>query len=316
MASSDIRFVENVTATLGEGPLWSQHDSALYWVDTMQSKLMRLRAPYTNAEVRDLPYRPSCLAAIGRDHLFVVYKKGVGLFRFESGEAKQLPLSGVSFENEIFNDGICDRHGRMWVGTRDRDVKEPRGSLYSIGPDLNATKHSSGFIVSNGIAISPDNKTLYHTDSRPGQIDAYNFDSARGALSNRRIFLDYRDQHGHPDGCTVDSEGCVWVAEVGAGRVVRYTPAGKVDREIKTPVIKPTSVMFGGDNMSTLFITSMRYGVSEQDLAAMPQSGKLMMIDVGIRGLPEPDFVISPAHVANAKAPLPRGEPRKREMST
>jgi sugar lactone lactonase YvrE len=298
-----LRFVEDFTATIGEGPLWSPHDEALYWIDTVQKKLVRLRAPFTKSEIRDLPYRPSCLAGVHGGGLLVVYKKGIGLFDFDSGTPSQLPLAGVSFDNEIFNDGACDSAGRLWVGTRDRDVKSPVGALYRIGPDLVASKHADKLVVSNGIAWSPDYRTFYHTDSRPGRIDAYDFDAASGTISNRRVFLDYAGKPGHGDGCTVDAEGGLWVAEIGGSRVARYTPDGAFDREIVLPIKKPTSVMFGGPNLSTLFITSMRYGLTEAELASMPQSGMLLAVDAGVRGVPEPDFILAADKAAKAKAP-------------
>jgi sugar lactone lactonase YvrE len=303
LPDSNIRFVTDFAAVIGEGPLWSPHHAALYWIDTVTRKLMRMRAPFEKSEIRDLPYRPSCLASLPDGRLLVGYKKGVGLFDFDRGQALQLPLEGVSFENEIFNDGACDAAGRLWIGTRDRNVSSPLGALYRIGPDLKAERQADKLIVSNGLAWSPDGRTMYHTDSRPGRIDAYDFDMKAGRISNRRVFMDYASKHGHADGCTMDAEGCLWVAEVEGSRVARYSPEGKLDREIRLPVPKPTSVMFGGEKLSTLFVTSMRYGLSEEELAAAPNSGMIMAIDLDVQGLPEPDFILSEATEARAEAP-------------
>jgi len=287
-----LHVIEDFAATIGEGPLWSARHQALFWIDTVNKKIMRTRAPFTAAESRDLPYKPSCLALLHDDRLLVGYKKGIGLFDFDSGEAEQLPLRGVSFEHQIFNDGACDGAGRLWIGTRDRNVRDPVGALYSIGPDLVAREHVDGVVLSNGIAWSPDGRTMYHTESGgAGRIDAYDFDATRGTLSNRRIFIDYAGRGpGHGDGCTVDAEGYLWVAEVQGSRVARYAPDGRLDREIPMPVSRPTSVMFGGLDYTTLFVTSMRYGLSADDIEAMPYAGMLFVLDAGLRGVPENPF--------------------------
>ena len=147
-----------------------------------------------------------------------------------------------------------------------------------------------GFVISNGRAWSPDDKTMYHTDSVPGRIDAYDFDLAAGTLSNRRVLIDYAGKGCRPDGCTVDAQGCLWVAEVEGWRVARYRPDGTLDSQIALPFRKPSSVMFGGDDLRTLFITSVTAGLSEQELAQQPNAGMLMAVDVGVAGLPEPRF--------------------------
>lgn len=284
-----VRFIDDFAATLGEGPLWSPHDQALYWLDTMQKKLLRLRWPGGRTEARDLPYRPSCMAFLADGRLIIAYKKGIGLFEFDSGKAEQLALSGVRFDNEIFNDGACDRAGRFWIGTRDREATKPNGALYRLGPDLAATRTTTGLVVSNGMAWSPDGRTFYHTESRPGRIDAYDFDVATGAITNPRPFLEYQGKGRRPDGCTVDAEGGLWVAEIDGARVARYRPDGRLDREIMLPIPRPTSVMFGGDGLATLFITSMRHGVADTDLGD-PRHGMLMAIEPGVRGMEEPAF--------------------------
>ena len=150
---------------------------------------------------------------------------------------------------------------------------------------------SGKFVVSNGIVFSPDGRTLYHTDSRPGRIDRYDFDVDTGTLSNRRVFLDYADEGGrHPDGCTVDAQGGLWVAEINGWRVARYTPEGRLDRELRVPVSKPTSVMFGGKDLSTLFITTMRFGLPDDELERQPFAGRLFRADPGFTGVPEHEF--------------------------
>jgi len=131
---------------------------------------------------------------------------------------------------------------------------------------------------------------MYHTDSRPGRIDAYEYDEVTGTLGSCRRFLDYAGKGRRPDGCTTDADGFLWVAEIDGARVARYAPDGTLEREIALPVTKPSSVAFGGPDLSTLFITTISYGLTEAERAAQPWAGKLLAMNTPFRGLPEPPF--------------------------
>jgi sugar lactone lactonase YvrE len=196
----------------------------------MRRRLFRLRDGVT--EQRDLPYRPSCLAPLEGRGLLVGYKKGIGRFDFESCRAVQLPIAGADLGEVSFNDGICDAAGRLWIGTRHREASAPVGALYRIDGDLALARVRDGLIVSNGIAFSPDGRRMYHADSRPGRIHAYDFDVRAGTLSAPRVLIDYAGTGRRPDGCTVDAEGFRWVAEIDGWRVARYDPEGRLVREI------------------------------------------------------------------------------------
>ena len=288
MVQPDIRLVGDYTAVVGEAPLWSEAERAFYFLDTMQRQLVRLRDGVT--ETRALPYRPSCLTPIaGTNALLVGYKKGVGSFDFDTGRAEQWPVAGAELEVVSFNDGACDDSGRLWIGTRHREASEPVGSLYRVEPDLSLSPARGGLVVSNGIAFSPDGRRMYHADSRPGRIDAYDLDVATGTLSAPRMLLDYRGKGRRPDGCTVDAEGFLWVAEIDGWRVARYDPDGRLEREIMLPVQKPTLLGFGGEGYGTLFVTSIAYGLDEAARAEQP-AGRVMTIETGCRGLPERPF--------------------------
>jgi sugar lactone lactonase YvrE len=280
----------DLVAITGEAPIWSAQEQALYWIDGQQRQIMRLSMPARIAEVRRLPYRPSCLALLPERGLLIGYKKGIGTFDFATGEAVALPLHDVVLDIVSFNDGACDAAGRLWIGTRHRDASAPVGALYCIGPGMTVRRVIDGLIVSNGIAFSPDGRTMYHTDSRPGRIDAYAFDPDNGSLGSCRRLIDYAGKGRRPDGCTVDADGFLWVAEIDGARVARYAPDGTLEREIALPVSKPSSVAFGGTDLSTLFITTIRYGLTDAQRSAQPWAGKLLAVETGFRGLPEPPF--------------------------
>jgi sugar lactone lactonase YvrE len=148
----------------------------------------------------------------------------------------------------------------------------------------------SNLVCSNGIAFSPDDRTMYHTDTGAGRIYAYDYDIAAGDVANRRVLADFVGQTGRPDGCTIDAEGHLWVAQVGGGMIVRLDPKGNRVREIKMPTARPTSVMFGGREFQTLFVTSMKFGLSPEAAAEQPDAGGLFAIDLDVPGLPEPTF--------------------------
>ncbi len=282
--------VEDFTAVLGEGPTWSPREQALYWLDTMQRKIVRVAAPFVASETRDLPYRPSCLALLPDGQFLIAYKKGLGVFDFPSGRSTPLPVKGVDLDGVSFNDGACDRAGRLWIGTRHSYASEPVAALYCVGAGLEARRVVEGLIVSNGIAFSPNGRVMYHADSRPGRIDAYDYDPGTGSITGRRVFIDYTGTGRRPDGCTVDAEGFLWVAEIDGWRVARYAPCGRLERTLMLPVQKPSSVAFGGHDLATLFITTISYGLTDTELAEQPLAGKLLHMAVGITGIEEPPF--------------------------
>lgn len=264
----------------------------LYWLDVVGKAIFRFDPATGHVRTRQLPYAPSAIVPREDGGLLLVTKKGMALLDDFGAPPQSVPLPDIDFSKEVFNDAACDASGRLWVGTRDFNVREPKGRLFRVDTGLAIKQQDEGFVVSNGIAWSPDGRTLYHVDSRPGRVYAHDFDMATGTIHNRRVFLDYpsMDVAGHPDGCTVDAEGGLWIAEVEGWRVARYWPDGSPDREIKLPFKKPTSVMFGGAGLDQLFITSMQFRLTDQELLDQPLAGSLLVAELGVKGLPEPAF--------------------------
>ena len=287
-----IGVVNAPLTVLGEGPMWSVAEGVLYWIDIVGRCVLKLSPETGKVDVRPLPYAPSAVIPRASGGLLLVTKKGMATFEFDKSEIHSIPVSIVDFEKEVFNDAKCDSFGRLWVGTRDLHVKEPNGGLFRMDKDFSWQRQGSGFVVSNGIAWSPNGRLMYHVDSKPGRIDECDFDSEHGVVSNRRPWIDYTKNGSTviPDGCAIDAEGGLWVAEVGDWHVRRYGPDGKLDREIRVPMQKPTSVMFGGPDLRTLFVTSMQFGLTPDQLSAQPQAGALLQLDVGVKGLPENMF--------------------------
>jgi sugar lactone lactonase YvrE len=279
-------------ATLGEGPLWVASRQALFWIDIHQDTLLRYSLRDDRTDRLVLPARPTSLAEDARGHLLVSYKKGLGAVDFDLQRTWSLPVTGVDFAAEDFNDSACDAHGRLWIGTRDPSPTPGArvGRLYHMGPEFRAKCADQGFVISNGRAWSPDGGTFYHTDSIPGRIDAYDFDVASGQIANRRTFIDYTGKGMRPDGCAVDAEGCLWVAEVEGWRVARYGPDGRLRRVVELPTRKPSSLAFGGEDMRTLFITTISVGLNADEAAAQSLAGALFMLRTDVPGLRKHSF--------------------------
>jgi sugar lactone lactonase YvrE len=190
-----------------------------------------------------------------------------------------------------FNDGAVDARGRFWAGTmNDQDPAAPDGSIYRLDPDGSVHKMETGFTVSNGTAWSPDNKTMYFTDTFRQVILAFDYDLEAGSISNRRPYVRVPEEDGFPDGHTVDSEGFVWSTHWGGWKVTRYDPAGKKDREIRLPAPNVTKCAFGGENLDELYLTTAWTSMSEEDRKQNPLAGDLFRVKVGIKGLEQPKF--------------------------
>jgi len=279
-------------AIVGESPLWSPRERVLYWVDITGQKIHRFN-PRT--AVNDTFHLPQPVTAVGlrkKGGLIITLRKDFAFFDPETGALQLLSDPEEDKPYDRFNDAKCDRQGRFWAGTMD-DVKwnAPHGSLYRLDPDTRITCMKTSVICANGLGWSPDNRVFYFTESFRYGIYAYDFDSATGNISKRRLFASIgRNLDGFPDGLTVDEEGYVWSVHNAVGRVVRYSPSGAVDRVIEIPVPRPTSCIFGGDDLDVLYITSARETMTAEGIAQAPLSGSLFAMKPGVKGLPEPYF--------------------------
>ncbi|KAB0265719.1 SMP-30/gluconolactonase/LRE family protein [Microvirga brassicacearum] len=290
VGESEVECVLPWGAHLAEGPVWFPKERRLYWVDILAPSVHRFDpATRTNEEVMlprlvsaVLPRRAGGLAALTQD--------GLEALDFATGKLEPLVDPEAQIIDNRFNDGKCDRLGRLWAGTMRLDASKPTGGLYVIQGNLEWRRLAEGFTVANGLDWSPDGKTFYFADSAPGRIYAYDFDLAAGAIENRRVFAEIDPREGRPDGLAVDRDGFVWCAIWDGWCVRRYAPDGKVEREIRLPVPRPTSIAFGGSDLKTLFITTARIRLSSRVLAQAPFSGGLFATPAPAAGLPTSEF--------------------------
>ena len=292
-----VHIVGSHRAKLGESPVWSGRDSTLYWVDVDGESIQALAWGQDEPDVWALPGRPSCMALTPDPSKFVV-GLGAGLIEYDavSGQWDEwMALENVP--GVRMNDGRPDQSGRMWIGSMDErevTVEEfPSGHLFRIDRDGSFDAMIDGVATSNGLAFSPDGRTMFWTDTQTQVIWAFDYDGSTGAAFNRRVFFDCGELPGKPDGACVDVEGCYWSACVYGWAIARITPNGHVDRIIELPVEKPSMPAFAGPDLDVLVVTSISSGGRQPAAPGQPHAGALLMLDVGVCGLPEPLCSIS-----------------------
>jgi sugar lactone lactonase YvrE len=287
------RRVETAVATtdiLGETPLWCDRSRKLWWVDIDR----RLHQSFDPATGAHQAFAHACnflgshaLTSDGR-HLLA---QDLSLHRLASDDGAQSQICEVEhgIDNRL-NDGRVDARGRLWIGTMDNQLHRPNGSLYRVTADGQVAHMFGDVIVTNGIAFSPDNRLLYFTDTRRYRTWQFDFDLDDGVIRNRRLFADYSAYGERPDGACVDIAGGLWTAFFSGGRVVRYRPDGRIDTVIPMPVTNPTCLCFGGDDLRTLFVTTARKFLVQEQLEIEPQAGHVLAVHGIAQGLPEHRF--------------------------
>jgi len=288
---ADIVCVVQSRDSLGESPIWCPRTRRLWWLDILKPRLQSYDPASREHRVYPLPGRTcGCAALRAAGGLVLALDHGLHGYDPETGRLEFLLHAEPGKPDNRYNDGRCDRRGRLWIGTMDIELRHPSGSLYRIGPDRSVLRLFDGITVPNSTAFSPDDCTLYFADTPRHLIWAFDFDADAGAISNRRVFVDLTARKGVPDGSCIDAEGYVWNAEYAGARVVRYAPDGRVDRTIDVPVTNPTCCCFGGEGLATLFVTSAAPSSDAGPHPDRPNEGCVHALDAGVRGLPEGMF--------------------------
>lgn len=287
---------------LGECPLWDERTQRLWWVDIRAPALRCVRrrrhdGGIDDAEIRSwpLPEMVGSIALVDDGRLLLALSSSLVLFDPASGERETIAEPRFMNPDHRFNDGRCDRQGRFWVGSMNNITRAPEGTLYCLVGRGALEPVVTGLCIPNSLAFSPDGATMYIADSLRYSIEACTFHATEGTIGARRA-LAITDAPAFPDGSAVDAEGFLWNAEFNGGRIVRYAPDGRIDRVLATPVPRPTCCTFGGPDFATLYVTTASQQMDAAALAAMPLAGALLAFDdVGVRGLPESRFVLTPA---------------------
>ncbi|MEZ5996621.1 MAG: SMP-30/gluconolactonase/LRE family protein [Hyphomonadaceae bacterium] len=284
--TADVSCVWKVGAILGESPCWDRRQDALVWVDIkghrlhafgIEDRRTRTWAPPTR--ICSLGVPPSSWTPPPVDaHWFLgCTENGFGWIGAAAGEVIEHPLAHPEPDKpgNRFNDGKMGPDGRYWAGTMDDAEINATGSLYAFQETGAFERIDTGYVVSNGPAFSPDRRTLYHTDSARRVIYAFDL-SAAGAVTNRRIFVEFSDRDGYPDGMTTDRAGNLWVAMWDGARIEKLSPGGERLGHISMPVTRPTSCAFANAEESVLYVTSAAIGAQADDALA----GGLFRVDL------------------------------------
>ena len=280
-------------ARLGESPVWDSEAGLLWWVDIGGRAVHRYDPVSNRDEETSVSVTPAALAVRERGGLVLATDDGFWAFNPDQGRISRLaPDPEPDLPHNRLNDSRCDRQGRFWAGSMHDPTsdKVAAGRLYRLDRDLSVSTFGEGLGVSNGLAFSPDGRTMYHADTWAETVWTYDYDPDGGVPSRRRVFAEFHDLEGRPDGAAVDESGCYWVALARGGQIVRVTPRGERDRVVSFPVRAPTMVAFGGPGLDTMYVTTMGSGAVGPDAARPGLDGGLFAFDPGCRGLPEPGF--------------------------
>jgi len=283
------QLVSGEADLLGESPVWDPRERVLYWVDGV-SRLIRSHDPATGA------FRswktPSMVGSVALgEGKTLVAGLADGIYQLDLETGAFTPLFIPDPDPKVrFNDGKNDRFGRFLCGTMGVHA-DPLGKLWRVDRSGRSEVFATGIRIFNSLCFSPDGKTMYFADSLDRTIRAFSYGPGDTPVGDPRMLADTNPWDSGPDGATVDADGCIWVCLVQVGKIARFTPTGKLDRLIDAPTDMPSCIAFGGDDLSTLYVTSIKDSGSGRAISRHPQGGCLFAIEgLGVRGLPEARF--------------------------
>jgi L-arabinonolactonase len=285
----EIACIARCENILGEGPLWDAENALLYWVDIVRGTLHWLELDNRKMGAWQLPARASAIALRQDGTLLLATDRGFAVFDRTTAKLSLRLHPEPERTGNRANDGHADAKGRFWMGTMDDSGEARTGAVYRLDPDWTCTRVLDGVGIPNTLLCTPNCRTLYLADSKESALYTFSVDGL-GNLSERRLLAKTHETGGTPDGSAMDEHGYLWNAQWGASRVVRYAPDGSVDRIVSLPIPQPTSCAFAGRDLSTLFITSARQGLSDEALNRYPLSGNLFAFAPGVSGLRSPMF--------------------------
>jgi len=297
---------------LGESPFWHPQEQMLYWVDILGKQVLRANIYMGSVETWNLPAEPGCMAPTEGGGLVLALRDGIYLAPAWGSELQLLTKLDYDPANMRANDGKCDRFGRFWVGTIDETRSAHNAALYCIDArgrhdtgDVQVAcqiSPASGMTTANGLAFSPDDATLYWADTPSHTVWAWDFDSTTARITNQHAFVrftpkpsdwqpmapdaDTNGYGGRPDGAAVDVQGHYWVAMYEGQRVNQFAPDGQLLTSIASPMLCPTMVCFGGEDLKTLYVTSAQHKGGATGLPVQPLAGAVVSMRVQVPGLP------------------------------
>ena len=266
---------------LGEGPIWSSRRNAILWVDILGQRVNCLSLQSEQVTTWHMPEPIGwIIEREGRDDFIIGLKSGFATLSLDPFSIVPIGNPEPDRARNRLNDAKTDSAGNIWAGSMDHGETEPSGALYRVDPDLSWSRQDDGYVVANGPTFSLDGTTIYHTDSARRTVFAFDLNESR-ELGAKRLFLQFEQEWGYPDGMATDANGGIWIAHWGGSRVSRFLPDGRMDRSIGLPASKITSCVFAGPNLDRMFVTSASIESEEE-----PHAGGLFEIDPKVSGAP------------------------------
>lgn len=270
---------------LGEGPVWDERAEQLYVVDILDGRLYVLSPDGQQITYYDFDRMVGAVVPMRSEGLLVAQSDRIIQFLPEEGDIHELVALEPEITENRANDGKCDARGRFYIGTMNMEETDPQGALYQLAPDLSLNKVTDKRTISNGLAWTKDERTLYYIDSPTRQVVQFSVDPETGLLSDETVCFPIPEGRGFPDGMTIDQEGMLWVAHYDGACVARYDPAtGKTLHMVDVPAPHVTSCAFGGPHNEVLYITTARKDLTRAQAIKFPLAGSVFSIKTGYRG--------------------------------
>ena len=273
-------------ALLGEGALWYPKTRQLFWVDIEGKKLHQYRPSDERTHTIDVGERIGTVVLTANDEVIVALQKGIFSLDLKDESLTLIanPLEGK--QNIRFNDGKCDPAGRFWVGSMHLETHKGVAALYRLNTDYTVEQVLDDVTISNGIVWSLDHQTMYYIDTSTHCVQAFDYELSTGQIARPRKVVDIPENIGHPDGMTIDEEGMLWIAHWGGNSVGRWSPeTGELLATIEVPAPLVTSCAFGDSDLSTLYITTARTDLNDEQQTMYPHSGGVFSAKPGVRGV-------------------------------
>jgi len=281
------RNVWPLAAELGEGPVWVERDRALWFVDIKKQQIHRYDPASGARRSWDAPEQVGFILPAERGGFVAGLQSGLYHFDDNSGAFDLIVKVDEDIPANRLNDGTVDPKGRIWFGTMDNQERDRSGAFYCFANGKLTRTAIGNIAITNGPAVSPDGRILYVVDTLRGTIDAVDIDDD-GTLGERRSYVRIDPSEGHPDGPTIDAEGCVWISLYAGWEARRYSPTGELIERVRFPVANITKIAFGGDDLRTVYATTARQLLSREDIAKQPEIGDLFEFTADVPGVPCP----------------------------
>ena len=280
------------SAEVGEGPLWDSDSQELIFIDVTRGEIHRFNPLDQRLSSIQIGMHIGAVGLMDSKSYIAAVRDGFATIDNSTGEISYVERV-LDDEGIRFNDGKCDPFGNFIAGTMRYEPKMGTAHLYSIDSRGHVKSLLSGVGLSNGLCWDATGMKLFYIDTLTRQIALFRYEPELGIVGERKVFYEFTEGSGSPDGMTIDLEGNLWVALWGGSRVAQISPTGKLISELRLPVSQPTSVIFGGRNFDRLFITSARYMLSEATLTNELLAGSLFIADVGVSGREEAKFSLA-----------------------